>query len=353
MLNPKYEVPSRKTLSNGLLESNYQRELAKLTDNLSKTTSLALTSDGWTNSNNTSFMAVTVHYINDESNLCSNLLECTEFPNKHTADNIAICLKNVAEKFKIHDKIQAVVTDNAANMKAGVRQTKFTHLPCFAHTLNLIVQNAVQKSISDTVEKIKTIVRFFKKNSTATHKLAEAQQKLGFIVLKLKQDVLTRWNSTYDMINRFHKNKIPILSCLDSMKYKHDLSTKDWLVMEQTVKVLQTFDHVTKVISAEKSVTISKMGILLNILRQKIGKEMSDELEPPVKKLISILIQGLLEKGKPYLENKLVNQAMLLDPRMKNHSFENDRDSDSMGTEMSNQREKIYLNSWTNLKRII
>uniref|UniRef100_A0A182XQ07 BED-type domain-containing protein n=1 Tax=Anopheles quadriannulatus TaxID=34691 RepID=A0A182XQ07_ANOQN len=150
MLNPKYEVPSRKTLSNGLLESNYQRELAKLTDNLSKTTSLALTSDGWTNSNNTSFMAVTVHYINDESNLCSNLLECTEFPNKHTADNIAICLKNVAEKFKIHDKIQAVVTDNAANMKAGVRQTKFTHLPCFAHTLNLIVQNAVQKSILDT-----------------------------------------------------------------------------------------------------------------------------------------------------------------------------------------------------------
>ena len=128
------------------------------------------------------------------------------------------------------------------------------------------------------------------------------------------------------MINRFHKNKIPILSCLDSMKYKHDLSTKDWLVMEQSVKVLQTFDHVTKVISAEKSVTISKMGIFLNILRQKIEKEMSDELEPPVKKLMSMLIQGLLEKGKPYLENKLVNQAMLLDPRMKNHSFENDRD---------------------------
>ena len=58
------------------------------------------------------------------------------------------------------------------------------------------------------------------------------------------------------MIDRFHKNKIPILSCLDSMKYKHDLSTKDWLVMEQSIKVLQTFDHVTKIISAEESVTI-------------------------------------------------------------------------------------------------
>ena len=62
MLNPKYEVPSRKTLSDFLLESNCQRKLAKLTDDFIKTTSLALTSDGWTNSNNTSFMAVTVHY---------------------------------------------------------------------------------------------------------------------------------------------------------------------------------------------------------------------------------------------------------------------------------------------------
>ena len=70
--------------------------------------------------------------------------------------------KNAAENFKIHDKNQAVVTDNAANMNAGVRQTKFPLLPCFTHTFNLIVQNAVLKSISDTVEKIKTIVRFKK-----------------------------------------------------------------------------------------------------------------------------------------------------------------------------------------------
>ena len=120
------------------------------------------------------------------------------------------------------------------------------------------------------------------------------------------------------MIERFHKTKIPILSCLDNMKYKKDLSTIDWFSMEQCVKVLQTFHQFTKVISSGKSIPLSKMGILLIILEQK-----RNLLE---KKLISILIQDLLERGKPHLENKLVNQAMLLHPRMWDYSFENHRD---------------------------
>ena len=38
----------------------------------------------------------------------------------HTADNVASELKSIAEEWHISNKIIAVVSDNAANMKAGI-----------------------------------------------------------------------------------------------------------------------------------------------------------------------------------------------------------------------------------------
>ena len=64
--------------------------------------------------------------------------------------------------------------------------------------------------------------------------LASTQKKFNHEILKLKKNVPTRWNSSFDMMNRFIKNKIPILSCVDSLKMKTHLSPTDWVIIEQS-----------------------------------------------------------------------------------------------------------------------
>ena len=84
-------------------------------------------------------------------------------------------------------------------MVAGVRLTGWKHLPCLAHTLNLIVCEARKKdeALSTLQEKCRKVVTFFKQSNLAHSKLSQLQLELKGEERKLIQDVCTRWNSTY------------------------------------------------------------------------------------------------------------------------------------------------------------
>jgi len=68
----------------------------------------------------------------------------------------------VISEWKLEEKLVAVAMDDAANIAAAIRQVHQTdgcqevkQLPCFAHTLNLVVQQAAQ-AINDLKIKVKT-----------------------------------------------------------------------------------------------------------------------------------------------------------------------------------------------------
>ena len=106
-------------------------------------------------------------------------------------------------------------TDNAANIVAAVRLTGWAHIPCFAHTTNLIVQSSLLV-IKELILKLKNIVEFFHRSSSATEKLNAMQKTMNsqFNPLKLKNDVITRWNSTYVMIERALEIREPLQAVL-------------------------------------------------------------------------------------------------------------------------------------------
>lgn len=62
-------------------------------------------------------------------------------------------------------KAIAIVSDNVTNMKSTASILKMIHLSCFARTLNLLVQGAIASSILSIVDKVKSIVQYFKISS--------------------------------------------------------------------------------------------------------------------------------------------------------------------------------------------
>jgi hypothetical protein len=120
-------------------------------------TAVSLTADGWTSVNNNSVLATTAHFVDETTNMCSKLLGCVEFNEKHTAANLAGMLQETAREWKIDYKIVGIVTDNVPNIVSAVHLCKWCHIPCYAHTLNLMVQTSI-KVIKSEIEKVKYIV---------------------------------------------------------------------------------------------------------------------------------------------------------------------------------------------------
>ena len=101
LLNPSYTLPSRKTLSNKIVPDLYQTIFEKVQDSVDQAESVCLTTDCWTSRTSTSFMAVTCHFVNEEFELVSYLLDCILLEDRHTGDYLAKKLLQCAIEWNI------------------------------------------------------------------------------------------------------------------------------------------------------------------------------------------------------------------------------------------------------------
>jgi len=190
MLNSGYELPSRKTVSESLISQMYNTIQEQIQTKIHKTTSICLTTDCWTSTNNQSFMAFTVHFFTDDLHLQSVCIGCEEF-DRHTSQNLATRLSKKVDEWSIHTKVVAIVSDNTPNIIRAVQDCNYHSSACFAHSVNLAVQNGIN-NISEVQYKVKSIVGYFKRSPHALVRQNETQKQMGMNVLKLKQDVITR-----------------------------------------------------------------------------------------------------------------------------------------------------------------
>lgn len=198
---PLYKIPSRKKITS-LIEEKYEFLSSMIKTQFLNIKNLCLTTDIWTDTINTkSFLGITAHYILKET-YKSVTIGVIELNDRHTSDNIKVWLLNIIRDWNIDkENIIVVVSDNAANIKKAITEAfgAEKHLPCFAHTLNLIPSNIIKDDaiVSEFCKKVKNIVTYFKHSVVAADEL-RAQSNL-----KLIQSVETRWNLTYDMLERF------------------------------------------------------------------------------------------------------------------------------------------------------
>lgn len=260
-LNPNYQIPTRAKIRYEILPELYKKAKKKLEDLLKNVESLSVTTDLWTSMNLDSYISVTIHFYHENS-LKSFVLNTVYMSESHTSAHLAATLNTILVEWNIKHKIVAIVTDNAPNMLKMCELLEIRNMPCFAHSLNLAVQDSLTavKELEAIIEKCKRLVKYFKKSTLATNAL-NTEQKDRFPEnepLKLIQDVATRWNSIYHMLNR-------ILLLSDSLamvtrrlsQAPPFLTADEEEIVKELVKILNIFEQATKLLSGESYPTSS------------------------------------------------------------------------------------------------
>ncbi|XP_049828964.1 uncharacterized protein LOC126267704 [Schistocerca gregaria] len=140
------------------------------------------------------------------------MIETFRFPEKHTALNISEALDNVISKWNIENKVVNTTTDIAGNMTAAVQlihsgNIDMQHVPCLAHTINLVVKSSLISNTELCIMREKDLMK------KPVHKLI--------------QETETRWNSV------------------------ENPTADEWRILSECLCVLEPFEVITSEISTE------------------------------------------------------------------------------------------------------
>ncbi|KAK9147989.1 hypothetical protein Scep_006746 [Stephania cephalantha] len=166
VIQPKLKLVKRRTITRDCLEM-YNVEKAKLKKILTKNSQrVCLTTDTWTSLQNTSYMCLTAHYVDDDWKLQKKIINFCEIEG-HTADDIG----KAVEMCLLHWKIEKVFTITVDNVKSNdlaieylrrqinnwggsVLNAKYLHVRCCGHILNLIVSDGL-KEVKESISRIR------------------------------------------------------------------------------------------------------------------------------------------------------------------------------------------------------
>ncbi|XP_031330565.1 zinc finger BED domain-containing protein 1-like [Photinus pyralis] len=225
-----------------------------------------------------------------------------------------------------------VVSDNAANIKAAVQtELGWKHFGCFAHSINLVVNDGLKgEDISQIINKVKYIVGHFKRSHSATQKLLTYQQNQGTgVPLKLLQDVATRWNSTFYMLERFIalEDTVKATMALTNMDPTSHLTTDEWVAIKQILQVLKPFEKVTKTVSGEGYLTASLViplaNGLISVYKGFVDKPVAES--EIIRNMLRRINKSLDERFGKLENSNTLSMATFLDPRFKSLAFKDKR----------------------------
>ncbi|KAM0736901.1 hypothetical protein ACS0PU_006550 [Formica fusca] len=185
-LNPDYKVPSRKKLSNQLLDKIHNEITSKTVKDHEIVGVLLI--DGWKNSAaNTKLIVCTIHTVMDKS-MYLNSWDLTG--TKETGDVLTEIVDEATEiaKNKFIIRIYAVVSDNASAMILMGKSVNLWHVTCASHSGNLLAKSLVNAKFAESVNRL---LREFKQPGPEKEVIKGGGQK---IVLACE----TRWCSYRD-----------------------------------------------------------------------------------------------------------------------------------------------------------
>ena len=259
----------------------YNAVKTKIRNLLKQSSYISFTSDIWTSTNNHNvFLSLTVHWIDSNWNRRFVVISLKNLEDSHTGQLISRTILDMLDTWGIENEKRGVlVKNNGASMIKAAQLTGLDHLGCYIHTIQLVVNRGlkVQPAIIDAIAIARALVGHFRHSSLATDDLYKIQKSLQldggtpYPTHRLVQDVATRWNSTFYMLERLIEQKRAIaIYCQDNEGVKN-LKAKEWNLMERVITTLRPFEQETKHASMT-SATAGMIILSVRVLRATLTK---------------------------------------------------------------------------------
>ncbi|CAF1621781.1 unnamed protein product [Adineta ricciae] len=358
-VDPKFRVPSRRSIVSSYLPRAYDQISTKLKNVCTSALFVSLTFDAWTDRRMRAFYAVTIHYINGMGQLKAHLLAFNPLSGSHTSENLYIEYERVSTAFTIGNKIVRLITDNASNNLAAFgelvipgfesyfvkeedvedidddvdeinlsmsegnrpddenvlneseRGEELLRLPCFIHTLQLVVKDGLKESncSRSALAKVAQIAKL----SHTSIPVAEKLQELKF---SIPEAVITRWNSQFITITKVLDIPNALLNDLLAEQKKTELilSMKDLSVLREFTSIFTLFAEATTRTQTEQCLSISLVAPSVLAIYFDL------ENESKLSKHSSSLCHALILSLKQRFGGLLINLEIPVDDSIKRRS---------------------------------
>lgn len=320
-LEPRYNIPSRKYFSTKLIPQLYEKTKVDCGKKFVDIKWVSFTTDMWSSLANDDFLSLTGHFVNSAFELEHIFLEVIPFTfATHTAANIKSFLQETLVTWNLTEKVNIFVRDNGRNIVAAMDSAGYVHVPCLAHTLQLVIKDGClgSKVVANVTSICRRLVCHFKHSCHANKVLREAQACVGLPNKKLKQDEPTRWDSTYNMLNRLIEQRAALSIAATKLNLPVELTSGQWHQIGAIISILEIFQKATKAISSA-SITLSEVIPIVNSLKYDLERV---ELEKSgLQGIRNDLLASLKERYKEFETEVVYSTATILDPRFKDQMF--------------------------------
>lgn len=212
--------------------------------------------------------------------------------------------------------VHVVLRDNAKNMVKAMNDAELPSLPCVAHTLQLAVNEGLlaQECVADAVSVGRKIVGHFKHSALAYSQLEDIQVQLNQPVKRLQQDVPTRWNSTYYMLQSLieQKRALGIFGSEHELPDNLTITAHQWSLFEKTLSVLAPFEELTRKMSSCDALASDFIPAVTVLMRLLTNETDEDHGIKTMKGTLAAAVKRHLSDGE---KKPLYCIATLLDPR--------------------------------------
>jgi zinc finger BED domain-containing protein 1 (E3 SUMO-protein ligase ZBED1) len=238
---------------------NLKIKLAAIQDELGDQC-FSLQLDLWTSSAMDSYGALCVTYIDSDFKMHCLLLACTSFPGSHTAEHIKEWVHSTLNKFNlIVSNFHTVTIDGDTTGRAAIGDMGFLYvIICIAHELQRCVCYGIgwapkddppMAAARDLLAKARKLASYLKNSPKTIDRLGTICADLNVKNLRVMIDVVTRWFSTWAMLDRLMAMKNSIVRLFhdhDDMPGDYSLSVSDWRDLRYVKAVLTPLKEATK-----------------------------------------------------------------------------------------------------------